>query len=315
MVMIILVMKMLLGIIVIISALFIFTVLYFFSIAFVRHDDKNIDDIDASVNSFLGEYKPTVKEGIDFIERQPHSYVYCHSFDNLKLAARYYDCKSEKTVILFHGYRSSAKRDFSCAVKMYCEYGYNVLLADQRSHGKSEGRLITFGVKERNDVLSWVNYILENTSASEIYLGGMSMGATTVLLSAGLPLPDNVKGIIADCGFTSPVSIIKKVARQAFKINAGVFIPFMNLLCRIFGGFSLYGVSTTEALSNSKIPVLFIHGMNDNFVPCEMSRTAYETAGCEKNILLVDGADHGMSYLVDTPKVKTAIEVFLTAHG
>lgn len=305
---------MLAGIIVLISALFILTVVFFFSVAFIRHDDKRLDDIDSEKNSFLGEYKPAVKEGIDFIERQAHTRVYCRSFDKLKLSARYYDCKSEKTVILFHGYRSSAKRDFSCAVKMYYEYGYNVLLVDQRSHGESEGRLITFGVKERRDVLSWVNYTLENTGASEIYLGGMSMGATTVLLSAGLPLPENVKGIIADCGFTSPVSIIKKVARQAFRINAGIFIPFMNLLCRIFGGFSLYGVSTTEALADSKIPVLFIHGMNDNFVPCEMSRSAYESAGCKKDILLVEGADHGMSYLVDTTRVKTAIEGFLTVH-
>lgn len=306
---------MLLGTVVIISALFILTVLYFFSIAFVRYDDKKIDDIDSKANSFLGDYKPTVREGINFIENCPYTQVYCRSFDNLRLAARYYDCNSQKTVILFHGYRSSAKRDFSCAVKLYYEDGCNVLLVDQRSHGKSEGRLITFGVKERRDVLSWVDYALENTATSEIYLSGMSMGATTVLLATGLPLPENVKGIIADCGFTSPVSIIKKVARQAFRINAGIFIPFMNLLCRAFGGFSLYGISTTEALADSKIPVLFIHGLNDNFVPCDMSRAAYEKAGCEKDILLIEGAGHGMSYLVDTARVKNAIEMFLTAHG
>ena len=286
--------------------------IYFFFVAFVRKKNETADDIDAKENDFLNEYRPVIKEGLRFITEQPQGWVYTKSFDGLRLAARYFDVGTHKTVILFHGYRSSANRDFSCAVKLYCNAGFNVLIADQRSHGKSEGRLITFGVKERYDVLSWVNYYMQNIDKNaEIVLGGMSMGATTVLLASGLTLPPNVKGIIADCGFTSPTAIIKKVARQTFHINAGFFLPVMDIMCRITGRFGIYGVSTEKALAKTKLPVLFIHGKSDNFVPCEMSRRGYKSAAGEKEILLVDGADHGMSYLIDTKTVEEHLLGFL----
>lgn len=286
--------------------------IYFFFVAFVRKKNETADDIDAKENDFLNEYRPVIKEGLRFINEQPQRWVYTKSFDGLRLAARYFDVGSHKTVILFHGYRSSANRDFSCAVKLYCNAGFNVLLADQRSHGKSEGRLITFGVKERYDAVSWVNYYIQNIDKNaEIVLGGMSMGATTVLLASGLTLPPNVKGIIADCGFTSPTAIIKKVARQAFHINAGFFLPVMDIMCRITGRFGIYGVSTEKALPKTKLPVLFIHGKSDNFVPCEMSDRGYKSAAGEKEILLVDGADHGMSYLIDTKTVEEHLLGFL----
>lgn len=285
---------------------------YFFFIAFVRRKKDSSSDIDSKENDFLDKYRPVIKEGLNYIHSAPSRRVYCKSFDGLTLAARYFDMHSHNTVILFHGYRSSADRDFSCAVKLYCEQGYNVLLTDQRSHGKSEGRLITFGVKERYDAVSWARFYTENIDPeAKIILGGMSMGATTVLLAAGLDLPENVKGIIADCGFTSPTEIIKKVAKQGFHINASVFLPVMNLICIITGHFGIYGVSTEKALKNSKVPILFIHGKSDNFVPFEMSERNYKGMSGEKEILLVDGADHGMSYLVDTPSVEKHLCDFL----
>lgn len=304
-------MVVLLSVIFILIFIVLFSV-YFFFMAFVRRRKDESSDIDSKENDFLNEYRPVIKNGINYINSQPYKWVYCKSYDGLTLAARYFDMHSHNTVILFHGYRSSANRDFSCAVRLYCEQGYNVLLADQRSHGKSEGKLITFGVKERYDAVSWAKFYTESIDPdSKIILGGMSMGATTVLLAAGLDLPENVKGIIADCGFTSPVEIIKKVARQSFHINASVFLPIMNLLCIITGHFGIYGVSTEKSLAASKLPVLFIHGKNDNFVPCEMSERNYKGAAGEKEILLVDGADHGMSYLVDTHDVEMHLRKFL----
>lgn len=285
---------------------------YFFFVAFVRKKNETADDIDAKENDFLDAYRPVIKEGLQFIAEHPKKWVYTKSFDGLNLAARYFDVGTHKIAILFHGYRSSANRDFSCAVKLYCDAGFNVLLVDQRSHGKSEGKLITFGVKERYDAVSWANYCVDKIDKNaEIVLGGMSMGATTVLLASGLNLPPNVKGIIADCGFTSPTAIIKKVARQAFRINAGFFLPVMDILCRITGHFGIYGVSTEKALAKTRLPVLFIHGKNDNFVPCEMSGIGYKSAAGEKEILLIDGADHGMSYLIDTKRVEEHLLRFL----
>lgn len=287
----------------------------FFFIAFVRRDEPDIDNPDSEINGFLAPYREVIKEGLDYIAESPKSWVNTVSFDGLKLWARYFDNGSRRTIILFHGYRSSADRDFSCAVKMYCGAGFNVLLVDERSHGKSEGRLITFGVKESRDVASWVNYCLENTSADEIFLSGMSMGATTVLLASGKNLPDSVKGIIADCGFTSPAAIIKKVARQVFHVNASWFLPFMNLYCVVFGHFSICGVSTVKALEKNRIPVLFIHGNSDDFVPCEMSRIGYDSDAGNKELLLIDGAGHGMSYLLDTGRVSGTVLRFLEKYS
>lgn len=296
--------------------IFLIAAAYFFNLAFVRRENPNTDDIDSKENDFLKEYRSVIKEGLAYVEAQPKKWVYTASFDGLKLAARLFDNNSHKVIMLFHGYRSSANRDFSCAVKLYCELGYNILLADERSHGQSEGRLITFGVKERKDVLTWINYYLKYIDKdAEIFLGGMSMGATTVLLAAGLKLPDNVKGIIADCGFTSPVDIMKKVARQAFRFNADFLLPVMDLFCRVFGHFGIYGVSTVESLKKSKLPVLFIHGKNDNFVPCEMSEAAYNSAAGEKYIITVEGADHGMSYLLDSTGVSEKIISFLKKYS
>lgn len=304
--------------IVALSVLILFTLvmLWLFCFAFVRRNDRDIDNLDAKHNRFLNEYRNIIEPGMEYIDNALHTWVYTESFDGLRLCARYFPVKnSHRTIILFHGYRSSAKRDFSCAVKMYCAMGLNVLLVDQRSHGKSEGKIITFGVKERYDALTWVDFVLKNYgNDTDIFLGGMSMGATTVLLSAGLNLPKNVKGIIADCGFTSPIAIIKKVSRQAFHISGFIALPIMDLFCRIFGRFSIKGISTTDALAKSKTPIIMFHGTKDNFVPMEMSRENFDAAGCEKQLFLVENADHGFSYFFDTRGVTENVYEFISSH-
>ncbi len=289
---------------------FIAVVLYFFSVAFVKHNIGNVDDLDDAINKPLEKYKDIIKEGMDYINSRSFDWVETVSYDGLVLKARYFNNNSSKTILLFHGYRSSAARDFSCAVKMYTKFGFNVLLCDQRSHGRSEGKLITFGVKESRDVLSWIDYTQHRYAPEGIMLGGMSMGATTVLLACGLDLPDTVKGVIADCGFTSPVDIIKKVAKKNLGIDAGFFIPFLNVCCKIFGRFSLTKHSTVDSLKKSKIPVILIHGADDGFVPCEMSKKAYESASDKSRIVLIDGADHGLSFLIDEKRITDEIEDF-----
>ncbi len=288
--------------IIIISILIIVGILlYFFSIAFVRKKGKDIENFENAIKRTLLPYKEQIKEGIDYINSQRCREVYIKSFDSLSLFGRLYEKEDSKgTIILFHGYRSFAKRDFSCAVKMYLEKGLDVLLVDQRSHGKSEGKLITFGIKERFDVIAWIDYIIKEKGIGEqILLGGMSMGATTVLLSAGLGLPQNVKGIIADSGFTSPVDIIKKVAKDNYNVGGALILPIFDFFCKIFGGFSLYGVNTQDAVKKSRVPILLIHGKSDNFVPCDMCRENYECALCEKDVLLVENAGHGLGFFFD----------------
>lgn len=290
---------------------FLAVIMYFFSIAFVKHDTGDVDDLDSAVNKPLIGYKEKIKSGMDYISERDYKWVSVISYDGLELFARYFDNKKSNTVILFHGYRSSALRDFSCAVEMYSKLGFNVLLCDQRSHGRSEGRLITFGVKESRDVLSWAEFAVARFAPEKIVLGGMSMGATTVLLSLKHKLPENVKAVVADCGFTSPVAIIKKVAKQHFKINATPFIPFLNIACLIIGGFSITKDSTVDTVRNSHLPIMLIHGANDGFVPCEMSKETHKSISGKSKLLLVDGADHGLSFLVDEQKVVSEIDSFL----
>jgi len=288
--------------------------MYFFSIAFVKHNVGNVDDIEAEVNKSLEKYKERIKAGIEYIENKPHKWVSVISNDGLKLAARYFDNGYSRTVILFHGYRSAAARDFSCAVEMYTKLGFNVLLCDQRSHGRSEGKLITFGVKESMDVLSWVEFVELQYAPEKIVLGGMSMGATTVLLSLKYSLPETVKGVVADCGFTSPAEIIKKVAKDSFSINATLFMPFMDICCRLIGGFSILKDNTVETVKNSDIPVMLIHGAGDDFVPCDMSKQTFESVGERGRLLIIDKAGHGLSFLVDEEKVVTEIKKFLEKY-
>lgn len=290
---------------------FIGVLTYFFLLGFVKQNLGDTDDLDAPVNIPLKDYKEIIAKGIEYVNTEPHKWVYTVSFDGLKLAARYYDNKSDTTVIMFHGYRSSAARDFSCAVKMYVERGYNVLLCDQRSHGRSEGKIISFGIKESRDVLTWVELATEHFGAKKIILSGLSMGASTVLYACEHGLPDTVKAITADCGFTSPVDIINKVAKKNFKINAKPFLPFLNIFCLVFGGFSVYKTNTSKAIKNCDIPILFIHGKSDDFVPCEMTETAFKCANSKSKILLVEGAGHGLSFLVDTELVIKELFIFI----
>ena len=285
---------------------------YFFSIAFVKLNIGNPDDLDDKINKPLEKYKEIIGGGLKYIAQKPHEWVYTVSYDGLRLAARYFDNKSDKTVILFHGYRSSAARDFSCAIEMYTKFGFNILLCDQRSHGRSEGRLITFGVKESKDVKTWVEYVTEHYGTENILLGGMSMGATTVLLACGLNLPKSVKAVVADCGYTSPVEIMKRVAKKSMKINATLFLPFLNIYCKLLGNFSIYGTDTRNVLKNTEIPIIFVHGADDGFVPCEMSKIAYAANPSNRKLVIIDGADHGLSYLIDKTTVENELKQFIS---
>lgn len=297
-------------ILVLLLVLIIAALFWAFKMAFMRSDIRLI----SFESGPLAKYKDIFKESLEYLDSLKSERVYVDSFDGLRLAASYYNNNSDTTILLFHGYRSDGRFDFACAVKFYIELGLNVLVVDQRANGESEGRLITFGIKERRDAVTWTNFINQKYSPKSIFLSGVSMGATTVMMAANLELPQNVRGIIADCGFTAAPDIIKKVARQAFKINASPILPILNIMCKLFGDFSLYETTTVKALKESDIPIFFIHGKKDGFVPCEMTEESYKAAKAEKYICLVEDADHGISFLVDTDNVQKQITEFVNAH-
>ncbi len=259
-----------------------------------------------------GKYCKLIRHSVAYLKEHNAQEVSITSFDGLKLSGTWVETENPKgTIILAHGYRSCKLVEFSMVLDFYRSYGLNILLPDQRSHGKSEGRIITFGVKECRDVKKWIQWVNENQNDKPIILSGLSMGASTVLFLADEELPANVKGIIADCGFTSPWEIISCVFRNVTHLPAGPSLWVAELFARIFGGFSLRQKNTKEVLRNSKLPVLMVHGKADGFVPCEMTEQGYAACTGEKEIFLVEGADHGLSFLKDSEHYMEKVLAFL----
>lgn len=262
------------------------------------------------------QYAPFKEEFLEMTHAAlaiPYEDVYITAHDGVQLHAKFYAGSSPDAPvqILFHGYKSAAERDFCGGLQFAREGGYNVLLIDQRAHGKSGGKCLTLGIKERYDCLSWVNYAVERFGADcKILLYGMSMGATTVLMASGLNLPKNVVGIAADCGYTSPAAIVKKVLAD-MKLPLFPIYPLARLCGRLFGGFDLESADAAEALTHCKIPVLLVHGGDDRFVPCDMGRENYAACASEwKRLLVVPGAGHGLSYMVDKTAYLDALHEF-----
>lgn len=236
------------------------------------------------------------------------------SHDGLKLVAYYLpaDVESDRIFLLMHGYRNNGLGDFSGLVKYYHELGYHLLVPHQRSHGESEGEYICYGVKERNDVKQWTEYLVGRFQGNcRIFLSGISMGAATVLMAAGLSLPEQVKGIVADCGFTSPWDIIGHVMKKECGLPRFPFLYLTGSICRKRAGFGLRECSTLSVLKKNTIPVLFIHGGRDRFVPTEMSWKNYEACAAPRRILIVDNAAHGTSHLVEPGLYRETVREFL----
>ena len=186
-----------------------------------------------------------------------------------------------------------------------------MLIPDQRCHGKSEGKYITFGVKEWRDMTCWVDYHNKHLGNWPVILSGLSMGASTVMYMADEALPANVRGMIADCGFTSPYDIIGKVFHSVTHLPAWPFLWATDLCARIFAGFSLKEKDTRKTLQGGKYPIILAHGLSDDFVPCEMSQEAYDACTSPKELLLVEGAGHGYSFLKDRERYTQTVTAFL----
>lgn len=238
--------------------------------------------------------------------------VYITSFDGLKLHAYYHQGSEGSPIgIFFHGYRSIPFLDGSGGGEICREKNYSMLLVDQRSLGKSEGRAITMGVKEMRDCVDWVNYAVDRFGKDvKLMLLGVSMGAATVVMASGLGLPENVKCILADCGFTSPKAIMQSVIKD-MKLPRRLSYFLVRLGGKLFGGFDLEDAAAVELVKDSSTPTLFIHGEKDTFVPTYMSREMYEACGADKKLVIIDKAIHGMSYYVDNPAYREACEWLL----
>ena len=250
-----------------------------------------LEEIANEIDENAARFEAT--EGIEQIEIQTK--------DEITLVGHWYPAENPKRIIVaMHGWRSSWSKDFSVISEFWHTSGCSVLYAEQRGQNNSGGDYMGFGMLERHDCAEWIDWVNEKTGAAlPIYLAGVSMGAATVLMASGLPLPENVHGIMADCGFTSPHAIWKHVAEKNLHLSYGIIGKIANDICRKKINMGPGDYSTTFALASTNIPVIFVHGSDDKFVPIEMTFENYKACASPKRLVVIPGAEHGMSYYVD----------------
>ena len=227
----------------------------------------------------------------------PYEEVEIKSKDGLVLRGRYFESKKGAPIeLMFHGYKGSARRDMSAGIKRAFKVGRNALLVDQRASGLSEGHVITFGVKEKEDCLRWIDFMISKFGPEvKIILTGISMGAATVLLVSSENLPSNVISVLADCSYSSGKEMIKKVISE-MHLPSKILFPFVRLGGLLFGHFDINHASPIKAVKRATVPILFIHGGNDYYVPFSMSERLYEACTSLKKLAIIPNASHGLAY-------------------
>ncbi|MCI6738188.1 MAG: alpha/beta hydrolase [Intestinibacter sp.] len=242
--------------------------------------------------------------------------VFTTSFDGLKLHAHEVvsNKNTNKWAVTVHGYMADA---FSLSTKAlhYYNIGYNVLSIDLRSHGKSEGNYIGMGYHDAKDLIEWLKYIISKDGDSEILIHGVSMGAATVMIaSAEDELPKNVKVVIEDCGYSSALEQFKYQLKKLFNVPSFPILNIANLIVKIKAGYYLNEASPIECVSKSKVPMMFIHGDDDKFVPFYMLDELYKACTSEKKKLIIKGASHAHAESENPDKYWSEIDSFVNKY-
>lgn len=262
------------------------------------------------------KYMPLMRERKAAMMEYPHADVSITSFDGLKLHAVYFppaaDSADKKLVIGFHGYTGEGISNFQAMANYYLQQGFGMLLPDARAHGASEGDYVGFGCLDRNDALKWIEWALDRAGAdTQILLHGISMGGATVLMTSSMELPPQVKGIVSDCAFTSPKEVFTHVLNSMYHLPAFPIIPASDLINRKLAGYGMDECNSRREVANAKLPILFIHGSDDTFVPYRMCEELYENCSSDKRKLIVEGASHAESYYKDMETYENALTEFI----
>lgn len=275
---------------------------YFYNLALNPGTDRSEvfsadhNQMEQHADNTQGQKEITGQEWIESVDVQEETLT---SVDGLRLNA--YKILNEKAenkwVVMAHGYTSRADETFKTAIRFYNE-GFHILLPDARGHGKSEGEYIGMGWPERKDMVQWIEKIVAEYPGAQIILYGVSMGGATVMMTAGEDLPSNVRAVVEDCGYTSAKDECSYQIKEIFGLPAFPVINFASLVTKLRAGYTLGEASAVKQLEKTKLPILFIHGTADTFVPFSMLDEVYDAAGGEKEKFAVEGAGHGMAAAV-----------------
>ena len=289
---------------------------YFFRRTMLRQKAETKRTMDmAGTNWDL--YMPKIKKMKAWMMEQEREDVYITSGDGLKLHGTYFPGQGgKKLVICFHGYTSRGMSDYIGLSNYYLPKGFKMLLVDERAHGDSEGTYIGFGCLDREDALLWIEYAAKRFgSGCEIWRRGTSMGASTVLMASGLKLSPQVKGIVSDCAFTTAWDVFAHVLKDQYHLPSYPILKISDRMCREKAGYGLKQCSAALEVKKAKVPILFIHGDADTFVPCSMCFEIYENCASKKNMLIVHGAGHVEAFYKEQALYEQKLTEFLETAG
>ncbi len=221
--------------------------------------------------------------------------------------------KSNVWVILVHGYMGSSY-EMSGFAKEYINMGYNVFLIDLRAHGKSEGKYIGMGWKDRLDLKEWINKICTDEPECKIILYGVSRGAATVMMTTGEKLPKNVKACIEDCGYSSVYDQFKMMLESIPRFFANFILISSGCVSKIRIGYSYNEASSVKQIKKTNIPILFIHGDKDKFVPYIMLGKLYKAANYPKQRLIIENAGHVESAKINSKLYWRTVRKFINKY-
>ena len=285
---------------------------YFYRRTMIRGNAKKDRTIKMAGTDW-NQHMPFIQARKEAMLSEKHSDEWLMSADGLRLHATWFpqgECK--KIVICFHGYTSQGMKDYLGLSGYYLKNGYSMLLVDERAHGESEGKYIGFGCLDRIDALKWINWVLRKCGEDvEILLHGTSMGGATVLMMSSLELPAQVKGIVSDCAFTSPKEVFSHVLKSMYHLPAFPVMNISDFLNKRLAGYGLDECNAAREVKKAKVPILFIHGSGDTFVPYSMCETMYENCASSKKKLIIEGAAHAECYYKDTDAYENALTEFI----
>ncbi|WP_102028590.1 alpha/beta hydrolase [Salirhabdus sp. Marseille-P4669] len=285
---------------------------YFYGESVKRGQQVELHKGAADANTLAKETNPIIQEAESWYEEQSFTTVELTSYDGLTLKANYLQNNSSNgnVVILAHGYRGK-KEDMRKYVKFYYDLGFDILLPDARGHGESEGDYIGYGWHDRKDYQKWIDMLIKEYGARNIILHGNSMGAALVLMTSGEKLPSEVKGIIADSGYTTVKEELTYQLKHLYGLPAFPLMDITSLITNVRAGYTFEEASSVKQVKKNTRPLLIIHGDKDELVPTDMAYEIYEAAGGKKELWIVPDAGHTKAYDVATEEFERRVQAFI----